>query len=385
MIWQCRCRASSMARDVLPLPVAPVMIMAVPPGWVYVSTTGLGNDAGDLDDDFCGFFHGGDGYVFVASMEVESAGKDVGAGQSFEGELCSVCAAAYGYYFGRDAAVAHGLFGCVDDVHQRFDFFAHVVVLVFDFDGAAVGKFVVDFACEVFHLFFASFEAVAVVVSYDVCEHCFFDGSFHAYEVVESFVSFGVFGGFPSWEHDDKLVGYAHRVYHFVFGVSRVYVASGEGDACDSGVEVFVFEFAYFAAVHGVCPVGTEELDIEFVCALADFLVGVEGYAYFAVFDFGMLLEVVYGGDDFGDACLVVGSKQCIAVGDDECLSFVVEQFGKVVGRQGDAGMGVEQDVSAVIVLDDARGDVVSAHIGGCVEVCDKSDGGNAFGVGIGG
>lgn len=210
-------------------------------------------------------------------------------------------------------------------MHQWFDFFAHVVVLVFDFDGAAVGKFVVDFACEVFHLFFAAFEAVAVVVSYDVCEHCFFDGSFHAYEVVESFVSFGVFGGFPSWEHDDKLVGYAHRVYHFVLGVSRVYVASGEGDACDSGVEVFVFEFAYFAAVHGVCPVGTEELDIEFVRALADFFVGVEGYAYFAVFDFGVLLEVAYGGDDFGYTCFVVCAEQGIAIGDDECLPFIVE------------------------------------------------------------
>lgn len=246
--------------------------------------------------------------------------------------MCSVCAAAYGYYFGCDAAVAHGLFGCVDDVHQRLDFFAHVVVLVFDFDGAAVGEFVVYFARKVLHLFFAAFEAVSVVVAYDVCKHGFFDGAFHSDEVVESFVSFGVLGGLPAGEHDDKLVGDAHRVYHLVFGVSGVYVASGEGDASYGGVEVFVFELAYFAAVHGIGPVGAEELDVEFVCALSNFFVWIEGYAYFAVFDFGVLLEVVYGRDDFGDAGFVVCAKQGIAVGDDECLSFVVEQFGEVVG-----------------------------------------------------
>ena len=84
MIWQCRCRASSMASVVLPLPVAPVMMMAVPPGWAYVSAMDLCNDTGYLDDDFCGFFHGGDRYVFVTSVEVEAAGKYVGAWQAFE-------------------------------------------------------------------------------------------------------------------------------------------------------------------------------------------------------------------------------------------------------------------------------------------------------------
>lgn len=84
MIWQCRCRASSIASVVLPLPVAPVMMMAVPPGRAYVSAMVLCNDTGYLDDDFCGFFHGGDRYVFVTSVEVEAAGKYVGAWQAFE-------------------------------------------------------------------------------------------------------------------------------------------------------------------------------------------------------------------------------------------------------------------------------------------------------------
>lgn len=53
-------------------------------GWAYVSAMVLCNDTGYLDDDFCGFFHGGDRYVFVTSVEVEAAGKYVGAWQAFE-------------------------------------------------------------------------------------------------------------------------------------------------------------------------------------------------------------------------------------------------------------------------------------------------------------
>lgn len=53
-------------------------------------------------------------------------------------------------------------------MHYGFDFLAHVVVLVFDIDVADAGKFAVDFSCEVFELFFASVEAVVVVVAYDV-------------------------------------------------------------------------------------------------------------------------------------------------------------------------------------------------------------------------
>ena len=88
--------------------------------------------------------------------------------------------------------------GSVDDVHYGFDLLTHVEVLVFDFDRDAVGEFVVDFACKVFELFFAAFEAVAVVVADDVGEHGFFYGTFNRDQVVEAFVAFGVFGSLPA-------------------------------------------------------------------------------------------------------------------------------------------------------------------------------------------
>ena len=63
---------------------------------------------------------------------------------------------------------------------------------------------------------------------------------------------------------------------------------------------------------------------IELVRTLADFLVGVECYADFSVFDFWVLHQIVHRGYDFGDAGFVVGSEKGVAVGDNEILADVV-------------------------------------------------------------
>ena len=82
-----------------------------------------------------------------------------------------------------------------------------------------------------------------------------------------------------------------------------------------------VLELADLAAVHRVGPVCAEAPDVKLVCALAYLLVGIEGDAYLAVLDFGMMLQIIYGRDDFGDAGLIVGAEQRRAVGDDERLA----------------------------------------------------------------
>ena len=91
-----------------------------------------------------------------------------------------------------------------------------------------------------------------------------------------------------------------------MLGISRVYVATLECDAGYSGIEVFIFEFAYFTAVHRIGPVGVEPFYIEFVGALTYFFVGSEGNAYFPVFYFGVGDEVFHSRNDFGNTSFVV-------------------------------------------------------------------------------
>lgn len=137
-----------------------------------------------------------------------------------------------------------------------------------------------------------------------------------------------------------------------MLGISGVDVASLECHLGHGGVEILIFQLADGSTVHGVGPVGTKQVDVKLVCALAYLLVWIEGYAYVAMLDFGVLLKILYCRDDFSYAGLVVSSEQSVSVGHDEILALIVEQFGKLGGREYDAVGLVERDVVAVIVLD---------------------------------
>ena len=117
----------------------------------------------------------------------------------------------------------------------------------------------------------------------------------------------------------------------------------------------------------------------------ANLLVGVEGDAHLAVLDFGMLAQVHHRCDDFGNACLVVSAEQGGAVGDDQVLAYVVEQFGEDAGLHHDACCLVEDDVLAVVFLDDAWLHVLAAGIGSRVHVGDEADGGHLLAFEVGG
>ena len=90
------------------------------------------------------------------------------------------------------------------------------------------------------------------------------------------------------------------------------------------------------------------------MCTLTDLFVGIEGYTDVAMLDFGVLLQVVDSGDDFGYAGFVVSAEQSGAVGHDEVLSLIVEQFGELGGGEDDVFSLVERDVFTVVALDNA-------------------------------
>ena len=68
-------------------------------------------------------------------MEIEAAGKDVGAGQAFETELCAVGAATDGLDLACHPSLLDGTSGNVDNVFLAFELLLHVVVLVANVGG----------------------------------------------------------------------------------------------------------------------------------------------------------------------------------------------------------------------------------------------------------
>ena len=269
-------------------------------------------------------------------------------------------------------------------MHHGFHLLAHIIILV--------GKGYLHRTCAVLlveqfahggGIFLALLETGAGVVAYDVGERGFLHVSAHAEQVVEALIFGCALGRFGGGHQGCILRGHACGVNHLVLGITRVnanarYLYLGRG-----GVEILKFQFTQFAAVHGVGKVATEFLHIEAVCAETDFLVGVEPNADAPVLDFGVRDEVDHCLHDFGDARLVVCAEQRMAVGHDDVLAHVVEQFGKLLRRGHDACRLVEHDVATIVVLDNTRFDILARAVGTGIHMGDEAHGGQRL-VGVG-
>lgn len=169
-----------------------------------------------------------------------------------------------------------------------------------------------------------------------------------------------------------QLAGDVDGVEHLGLGVARVYVAPLNLDLRAGGVEVLVFEFALHASVHRVGEVGAEGLDVEEIDAAAHLLVGRETDADLAVAHLGMREQILCGGHDLRHAGLVVGPEQRRAVGVDERVALEEGQLGEVGHAHRE--LAVEDDVTAVVLVDDAGLDILAAHVGRRIDVGDEAD-----------
>ena len=166
-------------------------------------------------------------------------------------------------------------------------------------------------------------------VAYDVRQLGVLDVGLHAQQMVESLVAFGCLGSLVGWQHHGELGGQPVGVYHLALGVSGMNAYALYRYLGRSGVEVLELEVAEVAAVHCVRPLAPELLNVEVVGPHAYLLVRVESHAYVAVLHLVVVAQPAHGLNNLGNAGLVVGAEQGVAVGHDNVLALVGKQFGK--------------------------------------------------------
>src|SRR5690606_10849134 len=255
-----------------------------------------------------------------------------------------------------DPRVFHRPTGKLHNPHHRFDFLPHVVILVPDADLNAAftvpgPKFVRDGGKRRL----ARLESAAVEVADDEAEFGLVHAAFQGYGMIEALVSFGLFRRLALRQLRQESGGHAQRVDHFSFRRAGMDVRAKERDPGFGGVERLELQLAEGPAVHRVGERGAEGGRVEAVRAPADFLVGREGDAHLAAFDFRMAQQIVHGGHDFGDAGFVVGAEQGGAVRGDQRVAGVAGQLRDLAGGQDDAFRFVPYDVAALVPVDDPR------------------------------
>ena len=133
----------------------------------------------------------------MTTVEVETSGKDVGAGETLEAELGTVCATSNGHYVAEATSLFDGAFGDVCNLGLVLQLAQHIIILVLHFCGHCVlSVFGVQLLGYLGHHLLALLELAAVVVANDVTEPSLFHTATHARQMEEPFVSFCCFRPF---------------------------------------------------------------------------------------------------------------------------------------------------------------------------------------------
>ena len=154
-----------------------------------------------------------------------------------------------------------------------------------------------------------------------------------------------------------------------------MYADTLDKDLRTGSVEILKLQFSQITTIHGVGPLTTEFLHIEMMGTHADLFIGVETNADISMRDLFVVTQIAHGLHDLGDTRLVIGSQQGSAIGDDQVFSDMLQEFWELACRTDDAR--TQLDVLAVIVTDNPGLHVLTAAVGGCIVMTDKSYGGN--------
>ena len=307
-------------------------------------------------------------------MEIAAAGAQIGAGQAHKGQTRTVGAAADGPGHRLHTGAAHGLHGIVHQMAVWLDLLDHIAVGIPDVQSNRVrAVFGVEEVGSGPGEALLLLQLFAVVVPEDIAQESLLHRSAHLVQMQKALIALGIFRLFGGGQHHFKLHGDAHGVFHLVFGGAGMDVQALHRHPHGGGVEVFIFQLAIGAAIHGEGIVRAEAGHIKQVCAPADLLVGGEGHLHRAVAEGGIGHQLLGQRQDLGDARLVVGAQQGGAVGDHQVLSLLLPQLGVIGGGEDDVLFLVQKDIAAIVVFHDAGADVCGGNIVHHIHMGDKA------------
>ena len=261
---------------------------------------------------------------------------------------------------------------------MRADFFDTVEILIAQLClRRAPSVFFVEPFAYVADEFFARFKFFHVVVADDQLDLSRFHFRAHAFHVIKALASLGRRGRFVCGKRGEKFARHYRAVDHFALCRAGMNVFALKIDDGFRGVKGFVSQLAQLLAIYGIGEIAPEARYVEQGRALADFLVWGKRDSDFSVPDFGTGGKLLDELHDLRDARFVVRAQQGRAVCDNQLLSDIFFENGKLAFRDDFAVFQPH-----VAAADDAVGlDVPARAYGFGVHVRDEPQRGKSLGV----
>ena len=304
-------------------------------------------------------------------MGVISAGSNVGAWQSAEGELGTIGTATSGNWLRLNTNLTICLKRIINQELVAVELLGHVAILLVNLNADGILAIaLVQERGDILQDLLAVGKNLGVVVTDDVAELDLGRGTLDGDWVVEALVALGVLRTLEGRDHLLELGSHGDCVDHDVLGAAGVNHDTLEVDVGVSCVEALVVELTESLAVDGIAVRSTEFIQVKQACAVTDLLVGDKRNLECRVCELGVVAQALEQRANLSHTSLIVSGKQRGTVGANDVHAHKILEVRDLLlsGSDSLAVNDAGHQVTALVV-DDVRLDSRSGRVDDGIQV----------------
>ena len=322
-------------------------------------------------------------------VSVVSAGSNVRARQTAEGELSAVGAATSSNWLRLNANLAVCLKRIINQELIAVELLGHIAILLVNLNADGILAIaLVQERSDILQDLLAVGKDLGVVVADDVAELDLGRGTLDGDWVVEALVALGVLRTLEGRDHLLELGSHGNCVDHDVLGATRVNHDALEVDVGVGGVEALVVELSEGLAVDGVAVCCAKFVQIKQACTMTDLLVRDKRNLERRMRELGVVAQALEQRADLSHTGLIVSGKQRGTVGANDVHAHkILEVRDLLLGGCDGLAVNDAGDQVTALIVDDVRLDARGRRVDDGVQVRAKHQRGSrldALGCGEG-
>ena len=316
-------------------------------------------------------------------VSVVSAGSNVRARQTAEGELSAVGAATSSNWLRLNANLAVCLKRIINQELIAVELLGHIAILLVNLNADGILAIaLVQERSDILQDLLAVGKDLGVVVADDVAELDLGRGTLDGDWVVEALVALGVLRTLEGRDHLLELGSHGNCVDHDVLGATRVNHDALEVDVGVGGVEALVVELSEGLAVDGVAVCCAKFVQIKQACTMTDLLVRDKRNLERRMSELRVVAQALEQGADLSHTGLIVSGKQRGAVGANDVHAHkILEVRDLLLGGSDSLAVDDAGDQVTALIVDDVRLDARGRRVDDGVQVRAKHQRGSRLGA----
>ena len=179
----------------------------------------------------------------------------------------------------------------------------------------------------------------------------------------KTFIPGSIFRHFLTRQTQKKFVRHSNGIDHFILCITGMKIPSFKNNLSISSIKIFKFQFPDFSAIQRISKLSPKLFHIKMIGPLAYLFIRRKANTDFSMFYFRIFNQVFHRCQYLSNPGFIIRPQQTIAIRRNQSLPDIISQFRKIIRRNGNSLLLVQNNIIPTIIRDNLRIYKFSLHL----------------------